>query len=206
MRNPSIVALVMSLLLLPSRPAAAHLVSGILPEPPIHAAGGGLVLLDLRVDPNGSVIQERELRSDPPFGQSLADAVQGWLFDFADASDHALVAGLFHPFGLFDFATPEPAPEPPGTPPEIHYPLVVVAAPFPPRAVMGGVVLMLVGVDDQGSVSSVSIERSAAGLDDAAAMAVRLWKFRPARRDGRDVASHAFVLFGFGSPDTPAKK
>ena len=51
-----------------------------------------------------------------------------------------------------------------------------------------GIVILEVTVDRQGEVSSVSVLRSAEGLDDAAVEAVRQWRYEPTMVNGRPVS------------------
>jgi protein TonB len=62
-----------------------------------------------------------------------------------------------------------------------------------------GVVMLLVGINEQGAVTSVSVRRSSGfpRLDSAAAEGVRSWRFRPARLAGFAVATTLDVPIHF---------
>ena len=70
---------------------------------------------------------------------------------------------------------------------------------FAKRAREQGVVMLRVGVDPAGSVTSISIHKSSGSqrLDDAALAAVRRWRFVPARDGDRQVAGVALVPIHF---------
>ncbi len=66
-----------------------------------------------------------------------------------------------------------------------------------------GLVEMLVTIDPNGSVTDVEVTSGPKGLRDAAAAAVKQWKYRPVMRDGHPVFAYtdAHVNFGVGVPD-----
>lgn len=66
-----------------------------------------------------------------------------------------------------------------------------------PRA--GGLVVVQVRIGRDGSVTSARIARSVPGLDEAALLAARLWRFTPAMRHGEAVAAVAYLPFLFTS-------
>jgi protein TonB len=84
---------------------------------------------------------------------------------------------------------PPPPPPPPVVPIRLHqgmkapHKIVDVAPVYPPvaqRARVEGVVILEAVIDAQGRVASVSVLRSIALLDQAAADAVKQWRFTPA--------------------------
>ena len=71
-----------------------------------------------------------------------------------------------------------------------------------------GMVVMIVDVAVDGSVSAAKIDRSAGDqrLDASALEAVKKWKFRPAMKNGKPVVSQARVPVDFRieeQPDAP---
>lgn len=77
--------------------------------------------------------------------------------------------------------------------------------PHPPypeaarRAGLTGVVMLRVSINERGRVSGVSVARSSGHslLDDRARTAVQRWIFRPARQNGKPVATHVDVPVRF---------
>jgi TonB family protein len=55
--------------------------STTIPPFPATAYNPGLVMIELRLDPNGSVVGVRTVRSSPPFDGAALDAAQKWTFD-----------------------------------------------------------------------------------------------------------------------------
>ncbi len=90
--------------------------------------------------------------------------------------------------------------------PSVELPRVLerVPAEYPADAAahgVGGTVELRVTVGADGRVDQVTVERSAtAELDDAAIAAVRRWRFTPATRDGRALASVIRVPIVFEPP------
>ena len=60
-----------------------------------------------------------------------------------------------------------------------------------------GVVEVALLIDEQGNVAYAEVRKSVPGLDGAALATVRGWKFEPARRQGRPVATMAFAPVTF---------
>ena len=101
----------------------------------------------------------------------------------------------------------EDAPAPVAAPVREDPPVVVPDSRVKPRyplaarrARVGGTVVMQVAVRHDGSVDRVSVVDDPAptfGLGQAAAAAVRRWRFEPGRRDGRPVDSMTVVRVNF---------
>ncbi len=66
------------------------------------------------------------------------------------------------------------------------------------KARLTGTVVLYVEIDERGRVSKVEVRQSLGlGLDEKAIEAIRKWRFRPARKDGKPVPSVAMVDVGF---------
>ncbi|MFN7937950.1 MAG: energy transducer TonB [Bryobacteraceae bacterium] len=66
------------------------------------------------------------------------------------------------------------------------------------KARLTGTVVLFVDIDEKGRVSRVEVRQSLGlGLDEKAIEAIRKWRFRPARKDGKPVTSSAIVDVGF---------
>lgn len=192
------LAMLLALALAGPAPEVPRLESGALPGVPQATVGGGLVLLDVRVDQNGSAGSVRTLLGTPPFTGPLRDAVSGWRFESGDRAAHVLVAALYRPPALlYAGEAVSPAP-PPGTPAEIPFPTRAVPPPYPPQAQGDAMVLVEARVGEGGAVSEASIVRSAPGFDEAALEAARQWSFRPASGP-----AFVYLVFGFRAPVVP---
>jgi TonB family protein len=82
------------------------------------------------------------------------------------------------------------------------FPIATVTPPYPPTALVDGVVLTEVHVGLDGRVGDVRVTRSAPPFDEAASQAARGWVFRPARVRGRLVPTLAYIAFAFRQPVT----
>ena len=82
-----------------------------------------------------------------------------------------------------------------------------VDAVYPTAAIGQGKhadVVLVVTVDADGHVTDVNVRESGGPvLDEAAVVAIRQWRFDPARRDGKPVASRILVPFHFAPPAPP---
>jgi len=66
------------------------------------------------------------------------------------------------------------------------------------KARLTGTVVLYVEIDERGQVSRVEVRQALGlGLDEKAVEAIKKWRFRPARKDGRPVPSVALVDVGF---------
>lgn len=182
--------------------------SGQLPTQPPQVAGGGDVLLEVKVGIDGKVIRASTLRDTPPFTELLLESIRLWRFSPAElegdeVESSVLVAGLFRPPTLQGPTAGEPPQNVGSATDAIPVPYSTVPPEFPPAAVMDAVVLVEALVQSDGTVKQAHPVRSVAGFDDAATEAAVQWKFRPARQEGRPVDSLAYIVFGFRQPVTP---
>jgi len=80
-------------------------------------------------------------------------------------------------------------------------PLQTVKASYPPMALRMGIeadVELKIQVDAEGKVIKVEIVKSAGmGFDDEAVKAVRQFRFEPARKDGKNIASEFSYIYRF---------
>jgi TonB family protein len=133
--------------------------------------------------------------------------VRGWQFTPATLASttvdaHVLVVGMFTPPTLIGptLGTPPKTVRAPSA--EVPTPAITRVALYPPRASGNGAVLVDMPVSPEGVPGVPRMLVSAPGFDDAALAACRSWSFAPAQRDGRAVATHAFLLFAFRPPVT----
>ena len=71
---------------------------------------------------------------------------------------------------------------------------------YPINAVNPGTVVLNVALDASGKIQDVRVVRAAAGFTAEAVRAVKQWSFRPARLEGRPVASIVPVVVSFAQP------
>jgi TonB family protein len=170
--------------------------SGAMPSLPVRGVGGGEVFLEVTVAAGGRVAQVSPLRSTPSFTEPLADAVRQWTFD-ADEEQRILVAAVFRPPALYGPTLGERPRDVAPPSDRIPFPIATALPAASPLATAAGVVLLEVKVDRGGAVTGAVVRHSAPPFDDAARAAVRLWRFRPAVKDGRTVPAVVYVMMGF---------
>ena len=201
--------------LMPQEPpvSPAQLKQGRPPVIPIEAIGGGEVLIELDVSEGGAVTRARPLRTTPPFTTVVMDAVRGWQFAPArelvvargqssrrPVPSSVLVVAVYRAPVLVGPTLGEAPKEvsPPSS--AVASPSMMPAPPFPPNAVLGGIVLLEVHVDADGAIENVKVLRALPPFDDVAIKTVHEWVFRPARRNGIRAPAVVYVVFGFRAP------
>ena len=192
--------------------APPRLLSGDPPGlPPPNVVAGGEVLVEVTVNTSGAVSRAVLLRSTPPYGQMVLDAVKRWRFAPAHATDadghdqaveaSVLVAAVYRPPTVNNGPTVGTAPldvsKPSSSSP---YPVTMAHPVHPVQALSPGVVLLEVSIDESGITRAIRTIRSSPGLDGAARDAVAQWQFRGASFGGSSVRSVAFVVVGFPQP------
>jgi protein TonB len=187
----------------------------LLPAPTV--AGGGEVALELDVTSTGAVRAVRTLRSTPPYTDLLSGAVRMWRFTPAEVDvenapagqprvrrldSTVLVAAIFRAPALIGPTLGETARDAGvglGSTPML---VSTVPPVFPALARDGGVVLLETAVDLSGRPVQPRVVRSSPPFDEPALMALRQWRFRPARVEGMTVQTLAYVIMGFPQPVT----
>ena len=184
--------------------ASPRFVRGDLPLVPVLAVSGGEVFLEVLVTEDGRVDAVDVLRTTPPFTEALADAVRRWQFTRAAApqtgSLRVFVAGIFAPPALEGPTLGEPPKDLRAPHEDVAFPVFWTRAGYPPHAMGAGAVLIETTFGDSPIPIDTRVVVSAPGFDEAALDAARSWAFRPARRDGQVIATHAYIVFGFRPP------
>jgi len=79
--------------------------------------------------------------------------------------------------------------------------VVESAEPVYPAMAMGpGTVVLAVGLDGEGEVQDVKVIKDSEAFRSSALEAIKKWKFKPARLDGKPVPSVVPVAFSFSWP------
>jgi TonB family protein len=196
--------------------ASARYLSGDLPVTPPLVVSGGEVFLEVLVAVEGRVDSIRTLRTTPPFTDAVIKAVRGWQFKPAmEAAEPApgqtaplirpvaepvFVAAMFAPPVLMGPTLGQPPRDVLAASDETPAPIVAKPAAYPPRALGDGTVLIEVAINEAGVLTDAQIKVSSPAFDAAAMTAARSWSFRPARRHGNAVTTHAYLLFAFRQP------
>ena len=196
----------------------ARLQSGRAPSIPVTAVGGGEVLVQLDVSPEGAVTRATPLRTTPPFTDFVLTAVRDWHFfparDVADAErarageptsrvavpSTVLVAAVFRPPSTMAPTLGEVPKDVANATDAVPFPEKLIAPLYPPRAMGGGTVLLEVHVGATGSVEDVGVIATTPPFDEPAKEAVRKWHFRPAQIHGSPIRTLVYVISGFRTP------
>ncbi len=176
-----------------------RLLRGAAPRLDPRSVGGGLVLLDVGVNDEGSVADLRTLVPADPYTQALRRAVEQFRFRPARAGDEArearvLVAGLFRPPSLHavgSFDAPPPSPEV-----LVAWPIAIMPPVYPVTARGDATVIVALRLDHEGLPVSAAVIEGAPGFDAAAVAAARVWRFSV---PGSQAAS-AVIAFVFREP------
>lgn len=196
--------------------APARLAEGNAPPSPARTiVGGGEVLLEAIVAPDGRVERVERLRVTPPYTDLVAGAVESWRFSPATLTSEkegrraiesrVLVAAIYRPPATYLGTTPgEVAKDLAAPSTSIPMPHQMIAPAFPPAvradARGGATVLLEIAVDTDGAGRDIRVVQSAGGFDPAALQAAERWTFTPARLPDGSVPSFAYVIMGFREP------
>jgi TonB family protein len=170
----------------------------VYPQVARQAQVEGMVILEVKADEQGNVVEARVLRSIPILDQAAIDAVKQWKYEplVVDGKARKVIFTVTVRFMLKEgdvvktlekFAQGAIRAENDIKPPK----LVKEVAPVYPEvarvAVIEGVVILGVKTDEEGKVKDVIVLRSIPLLDQAAIDAVRQWVYEPMIIDGKAV-------------------
>lgn len=182
------------------------LVKSTIPSP-FAAADGEYALFDVRISREGLVVAVTELGTGASFADRMRSHILSWRFEPAtsDRTDRipssVLVAVVSRAPKLAGAIGPWPkTPERVETSEQIPFPKRILVPPFPPHATREGIVLLEVEIDDDGRVADGKVVHSSNGYDGVCLDTVEEWEIRPARHQGDEVATQAYILCNFRPP------
>jgi hypothetical protein len=192
------------------RPTAARLQESRLPRQVPFTVGGGEVVLEAAVDPQGTVSAIRQLRVTPPFADWLSDAVAGWRFRpataFVDrraaaAESSVLVVAVFRPPALYAGPAHGVAPRDAATPsPRIPRVESVVMPAYPPTATGDGLVLAEIALSRGAEPRGYRLLSAESGFDAPALAALRQWRFAASHAPDQPDPVYVYAVMGFRAP------
>jgi TonB family protein len=166
------------------------------PSYPRGVATDAKVVVHAFVDDDGRVCFVRILHGLEPFAEYAIEAVKRWTFEPASTKGTPVGVWVEIPFEFrFSGARLDPSDryEEPKPVSRVYprYP------EFAKEARIEGRVVLRVWVDTNGEVINVKITEGVTGLNEAAVEAIKHWKFRPARMNGKPVASSLEIPLEF---------
>jgi TonB family protein len=173
----------------------------VAPARPLNVASSGLVILEVRLGPDGKPIP-RVLLGEDAFVQPSMESVTAWQFTGKARSESALasVTFLYRPATTqtVEFSAARLQPWTSNVRPSV--PSLITDPGYPPICVGAGTVILEVKIDGAGNVSGVTALSGHAAFMDRAEQAVKSWKFLPAQAAGLNTRSTAFVVISFARP------
>jgi TonB family protein len=168
----------------------------------------GMVSLMLNLDSGGKVQDVHVIADTPPLTAAAQASVQKWTFKAAKANGTSIgaylpVSVVFNPYNPSGTSLGNGALTPPpgltGNGVDYLAPQIRLAscAFYPANTLVNGTVVLSVGVDTSGHVSSVKVVHGVQPLNDAAVAAVKQWGFQPAERGGQIVPGKIGIAFVF---------
>ncbi len=193
--------------------------------PPVaqQARVEGVVILDVRIDESGKVVDAMILRSIPLLDQAAIDAVKQWAYEPYQVAGKAVPAvfvvsvpfhlpgsGAMQGAGSWsDRATFEAgAVRAIGDikPPRLMHSVDPVYPEIARQARVEGMVILEVRADEKGNIVGAKVLRSIPLLDQAAIDAVKQWKYEPAIVNGKPTPILFTVTVRFQADTAPGTK
>ena len=188
----------------------ARVRDAVAPALPVQAYGGGEVVLEVTVAPNGAVAGVETIRSTPPFTEAMARAAAEWRFGPATATvdgrvspvrASVLVVAAFRAPTLYAAPAPGGQPASTGAPSTAVPQLVsIVPAAYPPNARGDGVVIVEIELTRFAAARGYRIVTPQSGFDNAALDAVRAWRFTAPRDSNVPERLYTYAVLGFREP------
>jgi outer membrane biosynthesis protein TonB len=196
---------VRALLLLQLAGAGLFLESARPPVPPPNTVGGGVVVVTATVDPSGRLQNPRILSGALPFSVAAMESVGG--FQFRNNLRREVPVSVTFLFRsrttIADQPTVIRAAASVGAGESPAVPEFVVDPGYPAQSLAEGVVVLQAEINAAGIPQKVHAVRSAPGLSDFAARAVRQWKFQPSGQPGDLTPRTAIAVISFLRPVVP---
>jgi TonB family protein len=195
------------------RVTAPRLREGRLPAQVPEAYGGGEVVLELTVDPRGTVTRVGRARGTPPYTDLVAASTGTWRFEPAAVTIEGrptsvpasvLVVAIFRPPSFYAGPAPGAPPEVLGaTSPRVPRPTTLVMPGYPPTATGGGMVLVEIEMSGRGEPRGYRTVGPVTGFDAAALDAVRAWRFDAPQAPDTPDPLYVYAVVGFRAPLAP---
>ena len=179
-------------------PKIIKMVEPVYPESARKAEVGGIVILEAKTDEKGNVLGTRILRSIPLLDQAAVDAVKQWKYEpmVIDGKPFPVIFTVTVRFTLKESRSDKALDKfaAGAVRAEKNIPkLIREVRPVYPEiarvAVVQGVVILGIRIDEAGKVVDVIVLRSIPLLDQAAIDSVRQWVYEPVVVEGKPVSA-----------------
>jgi len=187
----------------------ASVQSVVEPRPIPNAVQGSVVLADLLVGMDGSVLHASVVHGYNPFSDETLRAVKSWRFSPATAAgrridSHVSILTIFRPPALGNYGLGGPTLGYPGVAPGAFdhppFPQFVSDPGYPVNSVGQGTVMLEVSIDRSGAISGIRVIRDVPGLTELTINAVGNWAFYPAVQSGERVHGKLVVAVVYVRP------
>jgi Gram-negative bacterial TonB protein C-terminal len=173
------------------------------PSRPVSTLATGLSVVEVEVDGRTRSMQTRQLYGNSPFVTPALNALMSWGFAVPPgvSSARTSITFLFRSPAIYPVPIPPPAVKRwAGSPDTSALPQEIVDPGYPPAAVAEGTVVLLAKINADGIVIGVEKFSGDAALFDQSQIALKKWKFSPARIANKPVSSSAYVVISFIRP------
>lgn len=198
-----IVFPILGLLLLQQQDVSLRLEHGTPPAHPLGTLATGVSVVEVEVDGRTGAQQTRSLYGKSPFVTPGLNALMGWGFAVPPGTDIARtsVTFLFRSPVIYAVNLPAPAIKPWGRGLDTSaLPKEIVDPGYPVTSVAEGVVILAARITTEGIVIGVEKVSGDATLFEQSQLALKSWKFSPARISNKAVNSTAYVVISFVRP------
>lgn len=194
---------VLTLVLLQQQDMSLLLEHAMPPSRPIGTLATGLTVVEVEMDGRTRSVQTRQLYGRAPFVTAGLNALMSWGFAVPPgvASARTSVTFLYRSPAIYAIPIPSPGVKPWRDPANTSaLPQEVVDPGYRSAAAEEGTVVLVVRIDAEGRVIGVEKFSGDAALFEQSQIAVKNWKFSPARIANRPVSCTAYVVISFVRP------
>jgi hypothetical protein len=191
------------LLLLQQHDVSLVLEHAMPPSRPGGTLATGLTVVEVEMDGRTRSVQTRQLYGRAPFATAGLNALMSWGFAVPPgvASARTSVTFLYRSPAIYPVPIPSPVVKPwAGSANTSALPQEVVDPGYPSAVAAEGTVVLAARIDSEGRVIGVEKFNGDAALFEQSQIAVKNWRFSPARIANRPVSSTAYVVISFVRP------
>ena len=190
-------------LLLLQQDGSLLLEHGVAPAHPLNTSATGVSVVEVEMDGRTRGQQTRLLYGKAPFVTPGLNSLMSWSFAVPPGTDVARtsVTFLFRSPATYAVKVPSMAVKPWGRGLDTSaLPQEIVDPGYPVTSVAEGVVILAAKINTEGTVTDVEKVSGDAALAEQSRLALKNWKFSPARISAKPVNSTAFVVISFVRP------